>query len=116
MKQLLPPSLQGETITSALVGALRVHAELVSSTVGSLCATLVNVCREDARVGISIPILLTGKLEASIFGEWTWPGLNGVAETAGCPPPQMQRCSQTLGCPATDYVFQSALQLGSVAL
>lgn len=54
---ILPTSrlLQEWTLTSALIGTLCIHAELVSSTTGSLCATLVNIYREASRVGISIP-------------------------------------------------------------
>jgi len=47
MEQLLLPSPHpfptGLALTSALIGALRVHTELVGSTAGSLCATLVDV-------------------------------------------------------------------------
>lgn len=62
------PTPQERTVTSALIGALRVHAELVGSTAGSLCATLINVCKEAGRVGISIPISLTGKLRPGLLG------------------------------------------------
>lgn len=40
-----------------------------------------------------------------------FPGSNDMADTAGCPPTQKQRCSWTLGGPGRDHVFQPALQL-----
>lgn len=72
MEQLPLPSMspppQERTLTSALIGALCVHTELVSSTAGSLCATLIDICREADRVGISVPSSLTGKLRPGLLG------------------------------------------------
>lgn len=100
-------SWQELTLTPALIGALRVHAELVGSTAGSLCATLINVCKGASRVGISIPLALRGKLRPGLLG-MNLPGSNGVAETTGRPPTQIQRCRWTWGWPARDYIFQPA--------
>jgi len=63
------PQRQEQTLTPALVGALRVHTKLVSSTAGSLRAAFINVCEEAGRVGTSIPISLTGKLRPWLLGK-----------------------------------------------
>lgn len=105
-----PPSPTGLALTSALIGALCVHTELVGSTAGLLCATLVDVCREAGRAGISIPIALAGKPRQGCWG-MDLPTLRHGPETTGCVPTRTKRCSWTLGCPARDYAFQSALQL-----
>lgn len=68
MEQLLLPSTTGLALTSALIGALRVYTELIGSTAGSLCATLVDVCREAGRAGVSVPIALTGKPGQDCWG------------------------------------------------
>lgn len=104
------PSPTGLALTSALIGALCVHTELVGSTAGSLCATLVDVCREAGRAGISIPIALAGKPRQGCWGT-DLPTLRRGPETTGCAPTRRKRCSWTSGCPARDYAFQSALQL-----
>ena len=61
--------LTESALTSALIGALCVHTELVGSTAGSFRATLIDVCRETGRIRISIPIALTGKLRPRLLGK-----------------------------------------------
>lgn len=111
MEQLLLPSTTGLALTSALIGALRVYTELIGSTAGSLCATLVDVCREAGRAGVSVPIALTGKPRPGLLG-------NGSAYAQrGCQRLQAVRQHRGRGaaglksCPARDHSFQSALQL-----
>lgn len=68
------PRRQEQTLTPALVGALRVHTKLVGSTAGSLRAAFINVCEEAGRVETSVPISLTGKLRPGWLGK-DLPGL-----------------------------------------
>lgn len=113
MEQVLllspPPSTLGLALTSALIGALCVHTELVGSTAGSLCATLVNVCREAGRAGVSVSTALAGKPRPGLLGNRPAPTQTvGQRPQAVC---QRHRCCGTQGCPARDCVFQSASKL-----
>lgn len=79
------PPLQEWSLTSALIGALRVHAELVGSTVGSLCATLVNIYRKAGKMG-NFSQFTNREAETRTVAEWScqaliWWGSNGRLST-----------------------------------